>query len=274
MKRIGIISGKGELPALIAREAMRRGYYVFMIALEPIADVKDGSADEVRRVNIGRLGDIIGALKGAGIRNAIMAGKVSKSLLYNGDIQPDMKALKLILSLKDRKDDTILQAITEELESAGVRLLKTTEFASDLIMPGGVVTRRRPSADESKDIEFGYRIAKEIGRLDIGQTVVVKNRAVMAVEAIEGTDEAISRGGMLAGGGAVVVKVSKPQQDMRYDVPVIGPDTLYAMLQVNAKVLAVEEGSSLVIEREEMVRLADDNGISISGISLLRTDNR
>ncbi len=266
MKRIAIISGKGVLPSLLAEEAKRMGYHVMMILLEPIADVQDGCADEVRRINVGRLGEIIDVLKDSGVQETVMAGKVSKGLLYRGGIRPDMRALKLMLGLKDRKDDTILQAITDEIESEGIRMLRTTDLAGDMLMPEGVLTRRRPTRREEKDIEFGFRVAKEIGRLDIGQTVVVKERAVMAVEAIEGTDEAILRGGRLAGEGAVVVKVSKPQQDMRYDVPVVGTGTLRAMVEARAGLIAVEAGAALILQREEMTAAADDAGISIVGV--------
>lgn len=266
MKKIGIVSGKGELPCLLAMEARRQGYYVVMIALDPIAGPMNGCADEVKRINVGRLGEIIKTLKASGIQEAIMAGKVSKSLIYQGKITPDMRAIKLLFTLKDRKDDTILQAITDEIESEGIRMMRTTDFAGDMLMPAGLLTQRRTTTAEDKDIAFGLGIAKEIGRVDIGQTVVVKGRAVMAVEAIEGTDEAIRRGGRLAGDGAVVVKVSKPQQDMRYDVPVVGLDTLRVMIEVRASVLAIEAGKALIIQRQEMISTANEAGISIMGV--------
>ncbi|NOZ25311.1 MAG: UDP-2,3-diacylglucosamine diphosphatase LpxI [Nitrospirae bacterium] len=266
MKKLGIISGKGELPSLLAREAKRIGYHVVMIALDPVADPADGCADEVLRINVGKLGEIIAALKSSGVREAVMAGKVSKSLLYEGKIVPDMRAIKLLFTLKDRKDDTILQAITEEIESEGIRVMETTELAADMLMPEGLLTRRKISSGEKKDISFGFRIAKEIGKVDIGQTVVVKDRAVMAVEAIEGTDEAIRRGGRLAGEGAVVVKVSKPRQDMRYDVPVVGLDTLRTVIEVKASVLAVEAGRALILQRRDMISEADEAGVSIIGV--------
>ncbi len=266
VKKIGIISGKGSLPCLLAEEAKRQGYHVVMIALEPIADHTNGCADEIRRVNVGKLGRLIKTLKEAGITETIMAGKVSKKLLYKSDIQPDVRAIKLLFKLKDKKDDTILQAITDELQSEGIRLLETMDFAKEMIMPRGVITKTKPAGATEADIEFGYKMALEIGRLDIGQTVVVKDRAVMAVEAIEGTDEAIRRGGMLSGPGAVVVKVAKPQQDFRYDVPVVGTETIKTMIEVKASALAVEAERAIIVHKEEMIRLADDNSISIVGI--------
>ena len=267
MKKIGIISGKGSLPCLLAEEAKKQGYYVLMVALDPIADHHNGCADEIKRVNVGKLGRLVKVLKDAGVTEAIMAGKVSKSLLYKSNIQPDMRAVKLLFKLKDKRDDTILQAITEELKTEGIQIVETTCFAQKLLMPEGVITKTKPSTSIKKDIKFGYRIALEIGRLDIGQTVVIKDRAVMAVEAIEGTDEAIRRGGSLGGSGAVVVKVAKPQQDFRYDVPVVGIETLKTMIQVKASTLAVEAARTIIVQKDEMIRLADRHNISIIGIT-------
>jgi DUF1009 family protein len=175
--------------------------------------------------------------------------------------------MKLLFSLRDRSDDSILLAIARELKKDGISLLNTTDFTSTLLTPEGILTKEGPTENEWKDIAFGWKIAKEIGRLDIGQTVVVKNQAVMALEAIEGTDEAIRRGGRLSGSGAVVIKVSKPQQDMRFDVPVVGLDTLRAMLDVQARVLAVETGKSIILKREILIREAGEAGISIVGVS-------
>ncbi len=267
--RIGIIAGSGVLPCIVATEAKKQGYNVLIIALDPIADSIEGCNDRVERINVGKLGRIIKTLKRENIKEAVMAGKVPKTLMYKGrNITPDTKALKLLFRLKDRKDDTIMQTITEEFESEGIKILNTTDFTSTLMMPEGCLTRRVPSESEWKDIEFGFRLAKEVGRLDIGQTVVVKNRAVMAVEAIEGTDEAILRGGRLAGSDAVVVKVSKPQQDFRYDVPVVGIETLKSMIKAKARVLAIEAGKTILLQKNEVVELADKEDISIVGISL------
>jgi len=243
MKKLGLIAGMGDLPKIIAREARSQGYSVFAVALEPIADKSLSShVDEIQWVNIGKFGKLIAALKKSGIREAVMAGKVSKSLLYKSRIKPDIRAMKLLFSLKNRSDDSILLAITGELEKEGINLQEITRFSSNILTPEGVLTSKRPTKNEWDDIAFGWTIAKGIGQMDIGQTVVVKNQAVMAVEAIEGTDEAIRRGGQLAGRNAVVVKVSKPDQDMRFDVPAVGLQTLTAMAEVGAKVLAVESG--------------------------------
>jgi UDP-2,3-diacylglucosamine hydrolase len=266
MKKLGLIAGSGELPLAIAAEARAKGYTVIAVGLDPLAErALATTADEVTWVNVGKLGTIIDTLTKSGIKEAVMAGKVPKSLLYKSRITPDLRAVKVLFSLKDRSDDSIMLAITKELEKDGIKLLDTTEFSSGLLTPEGVLTRGAPSKEEWLDIAFGWEIAKQMGRLDIGQTVVVKDKAVMAVEAIEGTDEAIRRGGTLAGDGAVVVKVSKPQQDMRFDVPVTGLDTLRAMISIHARVLAVEAGQSILLDREKMVDEADGAGISVVG---------
>lgn len=266
MKKLGLIAGSGELPLAVAAEARSKGYKVAAVGLEPLADKSLASVvDEITWVNVGKLGAIIDTLRKYHVSEAVMAGKVPKSLLYKSRIIPDLRAVKLLFSLKDRSDDSILLAITHELEKEGITLLNTTDFSSQLLTPEGVLTGKAPSESEWKDIAFGWKIAKEIGRLDIGQTIVVKNQAVMAVEAIEGTDEAIRRGGKLAGQGAVVIKVSKPRQDMRFDVPVVGSDTLKAMKEVNARVLAIEAKNSILLNRQKMIASAEKAGISVVG---------
>jgi len=266
VKKIGLIAGMGGLPKVIAAEAKAKGFHVVAVALESLADRELSShVDEIKWVNVGKLGAIIDSLKRAGISEAIMAGKVPKSLMYKGTIKPDLRAMKLLFTLKDRSDDSILLAITKELESDGITLLKTTDFCSTMLTPEGVLTADGITADEQKDILYGWKVAKEMGRLDIGQTVVVKDRAVMAVEAIEGTDEAIKRGGTFACTGAVVVKVSKPHQDMRFDVPVVGLSTLKIMIDVRARVLAVEAKKSILLQRDLLLKEAEQAGISVVG---------
>lgn len=266
--QIGIIAGAGELPGIIARDAKDRGYRVVTVALENLAseEMRD-VCDEFRWINPGKLGELIDTLKKAGIKEAIMAGKVPKALLYKSKITPDLRAIKLLFTMKDKGDDAILNAITRELASEGIEIIDTIKFSPHLLTPEGCLTKKRPNEDDWKEIEFGWRIAKEIGRLDIGQTVVVKGRNVMAIEAIEGTDETILRGGKFAGEGAVVVKVSKPQQDMRLDVPAIGSDTIKVMVQVKATVLAIEAQKSIIVNRERVVREAEESGIKIVGVA-------
>jgi len=268
LKTLGLIAGMGELPRSLASEARKMGYRVIVIALRPLADRSlKACADEFCEVSVGHLGGLIKSLKRFALRDVVMAGKVPKSLLYNkGNIIPDLRALRLLFSLKDHSDDSIMLGITRELEKEGIRLLKTITFLKELLTPKGVLTKRRPEEGQWKDIEFGLRIAKGIGRLDIGQTVVVKDLSVMAVEAIEGTDEAILRGGTLAGAGAVVIKVSKPGQDMRFDVPAVGIDTLHVMKKVHACVLALEAERSIIIDKERFIEEADNLDIAVVGI--------
>jgi len=267
-KVIGLIAGIGELPKVVASGAREKGFHVVAVALEHLADKTLAShVDEITWVNVGKLGTIIESLKRSGATKAVMAGKVPKALLYKGTITPDLRAMKLLFTLKDRSDDSILLAITKELEKDGITLLNTTDFCQDMLTPEGILTGADITEDEWKDIRFGWKVAREMGRLDIGQTVVVKAQAVMAVEAIEGTDETIKRGGLYAHEGAVVVKVSKPHQDMRFDVPVVGLDTLGAMVEVKARVLALEAKKSIVLQKKRFLREAEEAGISVVGFS-------
>lgn len=266
---LGIIAGMGGLPKAVASEARRMGCRVVGIALQPPADESlKPFVDDFYKIKIGRFGGLISLLKKLSITNAVMAGKVPKEILYKHktSVIPDMKAVKLLFSLKDRADDTIMRAVVHELEKNGIKLRNTTDFTKDLLAPSGVMTRKKPSKEELKDIAFGYEIAKEIGRQDIGQTVVVKDLAVMAVEAIEGTDEAIKRGGSLAKKDAVVVKVSKPKQDLRFDVPVVGTETLRSMKSASAKILAIEAEKCIIVEKEKFIREADREGIVVVGV--------
>jgi UDP-2,3-diacylglucosamine hydrolase len=266
LKNLGIIAGAGELPIAVADEAKALGYAVFAVALEPLADKALSShVDKIQWVNVGKFGKLIDTLQKHAISEAVLAGKVSKTLLYKSKITPDLRAVKLLFSLKDRKDDSILLAITKELQKEGIRLLDITRFSGSLMASDGIYTKINPTDAEWKDIEFGWKIAKEIGRLDIGQTVVAKDQAVMAVEAIEGTDEAIRRGGILAGEGAVVIKVSKPDQDMRFDVPAVGLQTLSVMKEVRARVLAVEANKCLILNKGALIEEANKAKISVVG---------
>ena len=268
-KKLAIIAGMGGLPKTVASEAKKMGYRVVGIALQPPSDESlRPFVDDFHKINLGRFGGLISLLKKLSITNAVMAGKIPKDLLYKNKTRviPDMKAVKLLFSLKNRADDTIMNAVVDELENNGITLRSTTDFTRNLLAPAEVMTRKKPSKDELKDIEFGWGIAKEMGRLDIGQTVVVKELAVMAVEAIEGTDEAIKRGGRLAEKNAVVIKVSKPRQDLRFDVPVVGIDTLYSMKNVEAKVLALEAGKCIIVDKEKFIKEADNEGIVVVGV--------
>ncbi|TAN45223.1 MAG: LpxI family protein [Nitrospirae bacterium] len=264
--QIGIIAGTGELPVIIAKDAQERGYSVVTVALEGLAsEAMNQVSNHISWVNVGKLGELIETLTKAKVTQAIMAGKVPKALIYKSKIIPDFRAVKILFSLKDKSDDSILNALKAELEKEGVNIIDTASFSPDLLTPEGTLTKNKPTDDEWKDIKFGWRIAREIGRLDIGQTVVVKGQAVMAIEAIEGTDEAILRGGKWCEEGAVVIKVSKPQQSMKLDVPVVGADTLRSIGAVKGRVLAVEAGRSIIINRAGFIKEAEEKGIAVVG---------
>lgn len=267
MERVGLLAGIGKLPTECAKAAKMMGIEVYAVALLPDTDpeLKDVAAD-YQEISIAHLDAILNYLKENDIRKVTMLGKVTKELLFNSKVQPDPRLLQLIMSLPDRKDDTIMMMFVQELAKAGIQAFDQTALIRALMPQKGVITKKQPSAEEEKDIEFGFRIAKELGALDIGQTVVVKNAAVMALEAIEGTDACIRRGGELSGGGAVVVKTAKPQQDSRFDVPAVGLKTLETMVSVKAKVLAIEAGKTLLVEREKVIALAEANDIVITAV--------
>jgi UDP-2,3-diacylglucosamine hydrolase len=223
-------------------------------------------SDVIRWINPGKFGELIDTLKKNNVSQALMAGKVQKSLLYKSRITPDIRGIKLLFSIINKGDDVILKAIKKELSDEGIEIIDTVAFSPNLLMPEGCLTKAQPDEDEWKDIEYGWRIAKEIGRLDIGQTVVVKGQAVIAIEAIEGTDETILRGGKWVE-RAVVVKISKPQQDMRLDVPTIGCDTIRTMIRVKAAVLAIEANKSIIVNMAAAIKEAEAAGIKIVGLA-------
>ena len=264
MERIAILAGAGKLPVECARAAAQLGYEVYAVGLLPQSDPQIAHfAKDYQFISVAQLDAILNYLQSNQIQKVTMIGKVTKELLFNGAVIPDERMLQLIMSLPDRKDDTIMMAFVRELGKAGIQTFDQTALIRKLMPRRGTITKREPTDAERKDMEFGFHIAKELGRLDIGQTVVVKNRAVMALEAIEGTDAAIERGGKLANGGAVIAKVSKPQQDNRFDVPTVGYRTVEQMVKVGASALAIEAGKTLLVDRKQMIDLADANGIAI-----------
>lgn len=267
MEKIGLLAGIGKLPVECARTAKKLGYDVYAVGLLPESDPQIAEfSKDYQQISVGQLGAILKYLKDNGLEKVTMIGKVTKELLFNGQVVPDQKMIELITSLSDRSDNTIMMAFILELAKAGLQTFDQTLLIRRLMPRRGVITSREPSSVERQDIDFGFVIAKELGRLDVGQTVVVKNRAVMALEAIEGTDECIRRGGKLAVSGAVVAKVSKPNQDNRFDVPTVGPQTLKVMAEVNATALAIEADKTLLVDKENMVSFADEHGITIVAI--------
>jgi DUF1009 family protein len=267
---LGLIAGRGRFPLEVARALRRRGTRVAAVALRGETDPElEAEVDSFEWVYLGELGRLVEGLRAAGASEAVMAGKVPKTRLYGdlGSLRPDGRALALLARLADRKDDTILRAIAGELEAEGIRLRAQAEVAPDLFAGPGPLGRRQPTAAQLADVAFAWPIAKALGGLDIGQTVVVRERAVLAVEAIEGTDATIARAGALApGGGITVVKVAKPDQDPRFDMPAIGLDTLKALREAKAGVLAFEAGRTVVLDRLELAREADALGIAVVGV--------
>ncbi len=266
---IGLIAGSGGLPLAVAEGVRSQGNRLAVFGLKGLADeTLLSGADRYYSIEVGKLGKLVKSILECGVRSVVFAGKVSKTLLYGMNIVPDLRAVKLLYSLKDRKDDTIMLALLDELGREGIEVLETTAFTGHLLATEGCMSKKKPTARQEADIAFGARIAREMGRLDIGQTVVVRNRAVMAVEAIEGTDEAIRRGGKLAKDGAVVVKVAKPGQDLRFDVPVVGLSTLETLREAGAAVLAVESGAVILMDRKRLIEEADRSGLAVVGFRL------
>jgi DUF1009 family protein len=264
---IGLIAGNGRFPLLFAENARRLGYRVSAVALTGEADPSlEKVVDRIHWIALGQLRRLIKAFKQDGVRQAVMVGGVKKTHLFS-DIRPDLRSLALLRRVSVRKDDSLLRAIASELEDEGIRIRESTFGLDGLLVEEGTLTRRAPTKREWRDIEFGWEMAGAVGRLDIGQCVVVKDRVVVAVEAVEGTDEAVRRGGKLARSGAVVIKRFKPQQDRRFDLPAIGPGTIRAMADCGAAVLAIEAGRAVFLDREEAIAAADEAGIAIVGVA-------
>jgi hypothetical protein len=268
MARIGLLAGNGNLPVKFAYAAVAAGNEVIAITLTPEAEVDElkNVATKVYQISAGQLDKIINILKEEGISEVIMLGKVTKELLYQG-IELDQRFMLLLSNLKEKNDDSIMLAIVKELESAGIKISDQTKYITELLPNKGLLTALKPDATTLADMEYGFKMAKEIGRLDIGQTVVVKDNAIMAVEAIEGTDQAILRGGKLGRGEVVVAKVSKPQQDFRFDIPAVGLDTLEKLIEVKAKGLVIEAKKTFIVDQEEFIKRANQAGITIMAMS-------
>jgi len=263
MDRIAIIAGSGMFPILMVREYNKLGLNPLVVAVREEADKSiEDEASTVVWQPLGKVGKLLKSLKKEQINRAVLAGKVHKTRIFR-DFRPDIKALTLLWGLRDRKDDTILLKVADVLQEEGIELLPQTAHMDSYLPTPQIFTRRKPNADEQADIEFGISMAREIGRIDVGQTVVVKRGAVLALEAIEGTDQAILRGGSLGNGGSVVVKTAKPGQDLRFDVPAVGIDTVTACLDAGIGVLAIEGGKTFFLQKEESVALANRNSLSI-----------
>lgn len=261
--RLGLIAGNSRFPLIFAEAARAQGVELVVIAHTGETPPEITSLiPHLTWVHVGELGKIIATFKAAGVTQLVMAGGIHKSHALT-QIQPDERGLAFISRLPSFQDDVILRGLAQELESEGLFVVESTRFLTSLLPQPGVLTRTIPTESQWQDISFGFRAARDIGRWDIGQSVVVKRRAVLAVEGIEGTNAAIRRGGELGGAGTVVVKVSKPQQDLRFDVPAVGPDTIAVMQAVGATVLALEAGKTLMIDKPTLLQHADAGGIAI-----------
>lgn len=264
---IGLIAGGGQFPLLFARAAREAGRRV--VAIGHRGETDPGLETEVNIlywVKLGQLGRIIKCFHREQVRQTVFCGTITKTRIFR-DVLPDLKGLALWKKIDRHQDDAILRAVAGALENEGIEVLPSTCYLKHLFFPRGVLSRKKPTSEQMEDIRFGWSIAREMGRLDIGQCVVVRDRTVLAVEAIEGTDAAIRRGGELAGSGAVVVKLKKPGQDFRFDLPATGFGTIETLAAVRGAVLAVEAGQSLVFDRKEMIRAADHAGLVVVGLS-------
>jgi len=268
-QRIGLIAGNGRFPIIFATNARQLGYHVSAVAHEGETEPDLANyVDRIQWIKIGQLNKLIQAFKEDDISQAVMLGGIKKTHVFT-TVRPDFRALALAAKLALWKDDDILREIAAELEREGITIRESTFGLQGILVEEGTLTRKGPTKKEWDDIRYGWEVAHEIGRLDIGQCVVIKDRVVVAVEAVEGTDATIKRGGELAQDGAVVVKRSKPQQDLRFDLPAVGPRTIEAMQSVKASVLALEAGKTVLLDREVMLEKARQAGITVIGIASL-----
>jgi UDP-2,3-diacylglucosamine hydrolase len=269
VSRVGIIAGNGRFPFLALQGARDLGHDVTIVAIreEAFPDLEDEArraGGELHWVSLGQLGKCIRLLKAAGVSQAVMAGQVRHVKIFSG-IVPDLTLLSVLTRLQSRNTDALISAVADVMRERGIDLIDSTAFLSPLLAREGVLSSRPPNAEERDDFEFGYRMADTIAGLDIGQTIAVRHKAVVAVEAMEGTDAVIARAGQLAGPGARIVKVAKPDQDMRFDVPVIGLATIEAMRAAGASALSIDAGRTLVLDGDRVFRSADDASIAIVG---------
>ncbi|MEO7190661.1 MAG: UDP-2,3-diacylglucosamine diphosphatase LpxI [Vicinamibacterales bacterium] len=267
---IGLIAGNGTFPFLVLRAARQLGHDVTVVAIkgEAFAELDQTAAElghtSVTWVPLGQLGTCIATLRRAGVSQAVMAGQVKHVKLFT-DVMPDLAMLGLLAKLRSKNTDALISAIADTLQRHGITLMDSTTMLADLLARPGVLTRTSPSEAMQADFDFGYRVADTVAGLDVGQTIVVKDRAVVAVEAMEGTDAVIARAGALAGRGTRVVKVAKPKQDMRFDVPVVGVATILAMQAAGADGLSIDAGRTLVLDGDRLFAAADEAGIAVIG---------
>ncbi len=264
---IGLIAGNGRFPLIFAQSATRLGYTVSAVAhVGETSPELEQHVERIHWVKVGQLSKLISALKGDGVRQAVMLGGIKKTHVFTA-VLADLRALALASRLPRLKDDAILREVAAELEAEGIHIRESTFGLEDILVRDGSLTKRSPNKKEWEDLQYGWEVAQEVGRLDIGQCVIVKDRVVVAVEAVEGTDETIRRGGRLAGEGVVVVKRTKPHQDLRFDLPAVGPATIEAMQEVKAAALGLEADRTVMLDREDTLRIANESRIAVVAMS-------
>jgi len=263
--RFGLIAGNGQFPFLVIEGARKTGVSLSVVAIKEETDprISDVAGDMVW-VGIGQLGKMISYFKSAGVEKAMMAGQVKHVQLFSGAM-PDVRMMKMLWNLPQRNTDALIGGVADELAKEGIELIDSTYLIPDHLAQKGLLTKRKPEKTELENIEYGLHIASEIARLDLGQTIVVRAKACVAIEAMEGTDATIKRAGELANGKLTIVKVAKPDQDMRFDVPVVGLPTIETMISAGATCLSITAGKTLIFDREETIGLANRNGITIVG---------
>jgi UDP-2,3-diacylglucosamine hydrolase len=266
---LGLIAGNGRFPFLVLDAARSLGHDITIVAVKEEADAELEAAAlgppavPVHRVSLGHLGHCLDVLQQAGVTHAVMAGQVKHTKIFG--VVPDLTFMGVLMKLRSRNTDAIIGAVADTMRERGIELIDSTRLLQPLLAEPGVMTARAPSPAEQESLAFGYRMADAIAGLDIGQTIAVKHSAVVAVEAMEGTDAVIARAADLAGPGVLVVKVAKPKQDMRFDVPVVGVPTIQAMARAGATVLSLDAGKTLMFDKARMIAAADEQGIAIVG---------
>jgi hypothetical protein len=267
MDKIGLIAGNRKFPLLFCEGAKNKGYSIVALAIKGETSCKINKlADKVYWLKLSEFNRIFDIFKAEGIKNVVMAGQISPYRLFSKEVADCRDIQEILASIKNKKADTIFGSIADKLKVAGLELLDSTVFIKDSLAVKGTLTKCEPAPLVQEDVRFGLELAKAIGALDIGQTVAVKDKAIVAVEALEGTDNLIRRAGKLVRGGITVVKVAKPKQDMRFDIPVIGLNTIKSLIKAGAKCLAIEADKTLFIDREASIRLADKKRIAIVAV--------
>lgn len=267
MEKIGLIAGNKKFPILFSQAAKKRNYYVVAVAIkgDTLAELKK-YVDKIYWIGLDEFSRLFEIFKNEGLTRIVMAGQINPSRLFSKELQKNREIKELLESIKDKKADTIFGAVAQKLNDFGFQLMDSTTLVEELLPKKGTLTKREPTFAEWEDVYFGWELAREIAYLDIGQTVAVKNKAIVAVEALEGTDNLIKRAGRIAQEGITVAKVSKPKQDMRFDIPVVGLNTVKNLIKVKARCLAIEAGKTLFIDKAESIQLADKKGIAIVAV--------